>query len=176
MDYFYPLKLPGIQGDYSRHHLQRSYNRKTFFNSIIQVYRGWVFLKRICAEYHNKDVPLNPFSCGNPHIKMHNHLRKPSVVAYQLASVFMCSLFISALFVLPLEPGFSIRISLKGGKCSRLLTASFGSISPWCFSFHFEKKRENNVTLCYIQWGRKKEPNTEKAQTRQKWGQDETET
>ncbi len=56
---------------------------------------------------------------------------------------------------------------------------SFDS-KPWLhiiqMLFFWFWKRWNNVTLCCIQWERKSEPNREQAQTRQKWGQDETET
>lgn len=96
-------------------------------------------------------------------------------IALQIAFVF-----VSSLFVVPSAAMFSISHSLKGGKCSKVLTARPDCISPRCFSFvkkNPTKTRGNNVTLCYtIQRRRNKEPHGEKAQTRQKRGQEETET
>lgn len=69
---------------------------------------------------------------------------------------FLSSLHVSCLFVVPPQPRSSIRISLEGGKMFQVFDSK-----PW---LHITQvlfltfwKRENNVTMCYTQWGRKNE-------------------
>lgn len=107
------------------------------------------------------------------HINTQNHLRKLLVVEYQTASEFICSFHISSLFVVPPEPEVSIRVSLKSGKCSKLLTASPDCTSPRCFSFHFEGGKIMSPCVIYNERESKsRTESTNKTEMRTGWDRD----
>lgn len=61
------------------------------------------------------------------------------MVAYHIASVHFLVYTFSVCLLYLQSLGFSIRISLDGRNCSKILTACLDCTSPRCFSYHFER-------------------------------------
>lgn len=93
-------------------------------------------------------------------------LRKCLWLHIEIASIFISSLHIFLVYLLHLQSqGFQLGFPWKVANVPSFWQQALTAYRPGAFLSHFEK-RENNVTLCYIQWERKEETNRKHKQDR----------